>query len=122
MDEDEDDEEVDDEEDEEDESDEMECEGEEEEGEAPPRKRRPPSSSGLKKSAAGLCVSAGSFSDPPDMPGRDTPKRAFCALAESEASAFRKLRYPKLGQKLGFLLKLLNFTEAYAISTDSTIG
>ena len=28
-----------------------------------------PSSSGLKKSAAGLCISMGSFSDPLELPG-----------------------------------------------------
>ena len=74
MDDDEDDE-VDDDDDE-DESDEMDCEGEDgDDDELPPNSRRrmaaaaASSSSGLKKSAAGLCVSAGSFSDPADMPG-----------------------------------------------------
>ena len=71
-DEDEDDDDEDDD-DEDDESDDMECEDEEgEDGigdEGPPRRRKPPTSTGLKKSAAGLCVSAGSFSDPADMPG-----------------------------------------------------
>ena len=72
MDDDEDDE-GDDDDDEDDESDEMDCEGEDGDGdEMPPSSRRrmaASSSSGLKKSAAGLCVSAGSFSDPSDMPG-----------------------------------------------------
>ena len=73
MDDDEDDE-IDDDDDE-DESDEMDCEGEDgNDNEVPPNARRrmaaaASSSSGLKKSAAGLCVSAGSFSDPADMPG-----------------------------------------------------
>ena len=71
MDDDDEDDEVDDEEDE---SDDMDCEGEDGDEMPPNSKRRlaaaaASSSSGLKKSAAGLCVSAGSFSDPSDMPG-----------------------------------------------------
>ena len=52
---------------------------------------------------------------------RDTPKRGFCASAESEASALRKLPNRKLRQKLRFLPKLLYFTKASAISTESAI-
>ena len=52
---------------------------------------------------------------------RDTPKRVFCASAESEASAFRKLPNQKLRQKLWFLPKLLYLTAASAISTESAI-
>jgi nardilysin len=48
------------------------CDEEEEEdedsGEAP-SKRSTMEATGLKMSAAGLCVHMGSFSDPPDIPG-----------------------------------------------------
>ena len=55
------------------------------------------------------------------LTGRDTPKRFFCASAESEASAFRKLPNQKLRQKLRFLPKLLYLTAASAIFTKSAI-
>jgi nardilysin len=49
------------------------CDEEEEDddsGEAPaPSKRSTMEATGLKMSAAGLCVHMGSFSDPPDIPG-----------------------------------------------------
>jgi nardilysin len=38
-------------------------------GELPPPKRSVIEATGLKMSAAGLCVHMGSFSDPPDIPG-----------------------------------------------------
>lgn len=38
--------------------------------EGPPKKDSSASSGGLKKSAAGLCIHVGSFSDPEDVPGR----------------------------------------------------
>ena len=44
-------------------------EDDEDSGEAPPPKRSFMEATGLKMSAAGLCVHVGSFSDPQDIPG-----------------------------------------------------
>ncbi len=53
----------------EDEEDEDGVEDGDDSGESPPPKRSVIEATGLKMSAAGLCVHMGSFSDPPDIPG-----------------------------------------------------
>ena len=64
------DEENDEDDDESGESDDEQSEMSEEENEEGPKKKMAKNSSGLKKSAAGLCIGMGSFSDLDDLPGK----------------------------------------------------
>ena len=64
------DDENDDDDDESAESDDEQSEMSEEENEEGPKKKIAENSSGLKKSAAGLCIGMGSFSDLDDLPGK----------------------------------------------------